>query len=84
MSARAVLRLAFATEADARVMADALAPENGAWLRTRVEGATLVCEAEAEAPLSLLHTLDDALACLSAAEKAARSGRAAQPRPRED
>lgn len=75
MSARATLRLAFATEAEARVLAAALSPENGKWLVSRVEGATLVCEAEADAPLSLLHTLDDALACLTAAEKAARTAR---------
>lgn len=53
-------------------MAAALQPENGAWLRTRVEGPVLVAEAEAESPLSLLHTLDDALACLGAAQRAAR------------
>jgi len=68
----ATLRLAFASEDEARRMADALAPENGRHLRVRVEGNVLVAEADADAPLSLLHTLDDALACLSAAEKAAR------------
>ena len=69
---RATLRLAFATEDEARRMAAALAPENGAHLRVSIEGNVLVAEAEADAPLKLLHTLDDALACLSAAEKAAR------------
>lgn len=69
---RATLRLAFASEDEARRMAAALAPENGAYLAVRVEGSTLVAEAEADAPLKLLHTLDDALACLAAAEKAAR------------
>lgn len=66
----ATLRLEFATEAEARDMLSALAPENGAYLRTHVEGRVLVAEAHADAPLSLLHTLDDALACLSAAQKA--------------
>lgn len=69
---RATLRLDFASADEAQRMADALAPENGLHLRTRIEGSVLVAEAEADAPLSLLHTLDDALACLTAAEKAAR------------
>lgn len=53
-------------------MAAALAPENGKYLATRVEGNVLVAEASAEGALSLLHTLDDALACLSAAQRASR------------
>lgn len=73
---RASMRLEFADAAEAQRMADALAPENGSYLTTRVEGRTLVLEADADAPLSLLHTLDDALACLSAAEKAGRLGSA--------
>lgn len=72
---RATLRLRFASEADARRLMDALAPENGAYLHCRIEGDTLVAEAEADSPLALLHTLDDALACLTAAEKAARVAR---------
>lgn len=58
-------------------MAASLAPENGPYLTTRVEGSDLVAEAEADSPLGLLHTLDDALACLGAAQKAGRvAGRA--------
>ena len=72
---RAVLRLSFGSPTDASHLAAALAPENGEWLRTRVEGSDLVCEAEADAPLGLLHTLDDALACLGAAQRAAKLGR---------
>ena len=72
---RATMRLQFASPEEAQRMADALAPENGAYLSVRVEGSALVAEAAADAPLKLLHTLDDALACLAAAEKAARVGR---------
>lgn len=75
MKPRATLRLAFADEAEARRMQAALAPENGAYLATRVEGNVLVADAEADSPLALLHTLDDALACLSAAEKAGKVAR---------
>lgn len=69
---KATLRLRFASPEEAQRLADALAPENDGFLETRVEGDTLVAEASADAPLSLLRTLDDALACLAAAEKAAR------------
>lgn len=72
---RATLRLQFASPEEASRMAASLAPENAAYLRVRVEGSVLVAEAEADAPLGLLHTLDDALACLAAAEKASRVAR---------
>lgn len=71
MTHSAALRLAFATADEAERMAAALAPENGGFVRTRIEGATLVVEADAESPLSLLRTLDDVLVCLQAAQRAA-------------
>lgn len=70
MTHKASLRLALADEAEAQRLRAALEPENGQYLRTRVEGNVLIAEAEAASPLALLHTLDDALACLSAAQKA--------------
>lgn len=72
---RASLRLSFATPAEAARLAASIAPENGEHLAVRLEGDVLVAEAEAASPLALLHTLDDALACLSAGEKAARLAR---------
>jgi Iap family predicted aminopeptidase len=76
MKATATLRLAFADEAEAKRMMAALAPENGRYLSARVEANVLVLEGDADGALALLHTLDDALACLSAAEKAGRLARA--------
>jgi hypothetical protein len=79
---RAVVRLELDDEASARRLEAALAPENGRYLATRVEANVLVLEGEADGPLPLLHTLDDALACLAAAERAervAKPGRAAGP-----
>lgn len=69
---RATLRLSFASPEEAARMAASLAPENGTWLSTRVEGHHLLAEADADSPLALLHTLDDALACLGAAQRASR------------
>lgn len=46
--------------------------ENLPYVQARVEGSDLVSEAEAESVESLLHTLDDYLACVSVAEKMLR------------
>lgn len=73
-AARAEARLAFASADEARRMLASIAPENGSFVRASVEGATLVLLADADSPLSLLHSLDDALACLSAAHKAGQAG----------
>lgn len=70
MTHAGALRLAFASADEAARMAAALAPENEGFVRTRVEGATLVVEAEAATPLSLLRTLDDVLVCLQGAKRA--------------
>ncbi|MFA5861658.1 MAG: hypothetical protein WDA16_08180, partial [Candidatus Thermoplasmatota archaeon] len=64
MKSKGTLRLGFGGAAEAQRLADALAPENAHYLLARVEGSVLVLDASAEAPMSLLHTLDDALACL--------------------
>ena len=69
---KATLRLQLASPEEAERLAASLAPENEGFLATRVEGDVLVAEAEAGSALSLLRTLDDALACLAAAEKAGR------------
>lgn len=69
------LRLWFHDEHEAARMAQSLAPENGEHLRMRRDGRVLHLEAESGTPLGLLHTLDDALACLGAAQRAARLAR---------
>lgn len=69
LRARARLVVRFATEAEARIVLAALAPENAGFVRASVEGAAIVAEADAAGPGPLLHTLDDLLASLSAAER---------------
>lgn len=71
MRTRAEVRLALDSAAEADRLARALAPENERFLEAAPEGDTLVLRAEAETPLSVLRTLDDALACLAAARRAA-------------
>lgn len=70
MSAGATLRLAFESAELAMRMRASLAPDDDGHLLLRVEGATLVVEARAEAPLGLLRTLDETVAQLIAAQKA--------------
>lgn len=71
--ARARLTLRYETPAQAEAMRAACEPENAGYVRARVEGATVVAEAEAPGPGPLLHTLDDLLASIGAAEKVLRA-----------
>ncbi|OGS48281.1 MAG: hypothetical protein A3K68_03625 [Euryarchaeota archaeon RBG_16_68_13] len=75
MKARARLTVDLGDPKEAEAVALALSPDDEGYVRTRCRGATLTAVASADAPLSLLHTLDDYLACLSVAEKAAREAR---------
>lgn len=43
--------------------------ENVPYVSARVEGTRLISDAEADSLMSLLHTLDDYLACISVAEE---------------
>jgi len=71
-SPRADVRVACTTAAEAEALRAALAPENAGFLDARVVGTTLVMSAEARSIASLRATLDDALACLSVAQRAQR------------
>ncbi len=46
-----------------------LEPDNGDYIRSRVEGKELISEAESDSILSLCATLNDFLACFHSAEK---------------
>ena len=56
----AIVRLAFADEAAAKRAQAALLPDNGGYLRTRVDGNVLVLEASGATPLGMLRSLEDA------------------------
>ncbi|MGB1585835.1 MAG: hypothetical protein ACPHID_02160 [Thermoplasmatota archaeon] len=59
----ATLRLALERPEEAQA---ALAPDDGGFLVTRVDGSVLELTARAEAPMGLLRTLDDVMGCLRA------------------
>jgi hypothetical protein len=79
MRSRATLTLTFPNPAVAKTVADSISLEDQGFIRTRRRGATITATATADAPMSLLHTLDDYLACVSVAE---RTVEAARPRAR--
>ena len=69
-SVRCVLEWDYADEARARAVQRALAPDDAGFVRSRTEGPRLIAEIEASSPMSLLHTVEDYLACVAVAEKA--------------
>lgn len=70
MRCSATVRVACADAATAQALLAALEPDNGLWIRGRVEGRTLVLDGDSDSPAGLRRTLDDVLACASAATKA--------------
>ncbi len=63
------LRLEFATPAEAEKIHSSVAIDNQGYLTSRVEDRAIVAEIRADSLNSLLHTLDDFLACTSVAER---------------
>jgi hypothetical protein len=79
MKSRATLLLTFSDAAVAKAVADSVSLDDQEFILTRRKGRTISSEARAESPMSLLHTLDDYLACISVAE---RTSETARPRER--
>lgn len=65
---RAVLRLRCRDSGEADRLRRSLSADDAGHAALRVEGATLVVEAESATALGMLRTLDDLLGCLRAAE----------------
>ncbi len=69
MKARARLTLTFEDPLTARAIAASVSMDDQGYIRTTRRGRTITADAAAESPMSLLHTLDDYLACVSVAER---------------
>lgn len=63
------LEFRYASEDEAQKVLQAVERENAPYVAAHVQGDTLISEAEARSLASLVHTLEDYLACLSVAEK---------------
>ena len=68
MRAAGRLELTYADEATAERLLASVRVDNEGYVGTWRQGPTLIAEATADGPGALRHTLDDLLACLSAAE----------------
>jgi tRNA threonylcarbamoyladenosine modification (KEOPS) complex Pcc1 subunit len=63
------LRLEFASPDQAEHVHRSIELDNQGFVKTKLEGNTILAEIEASSLNSLLHTLDDFLSCTSVAEK---------------
>ena len=75
MKARAQLRLTFEDATTAEAVASSVSLDDEGYIETRRRGRAITAEARADGTMSLLHTLDDYLACVSVAERTAREAR---------
>ncbi len=75
MKSSARLTLGFDDLDSARAIAAAVAVDDDGYIRTTRRGRTLIAEAAADGPMSLLHTLDEYLACISVAERTSKAAR---------
>ena len=75
MKSFARLRLSFEDAATAEALAASVSLDDEGYIKTTRRGRTLTAEASADGPRSLLHTLDDYLACISVAERTAKEAR---------
>ena len=75
MKSSARLTVGFDDVDSARAVAAAVAVDDDGYVRTTRRGRTLIAEAAADGPMSLLHTLDEYLACISVAERTSKAAR---------
>ena len=65
------LRFPYDDERTARAVLAAVSPENGEYVKSRLEGSIIIYEMEADNAGTLRNTTDDLLACIKAAEDSA-------------
>lgn len=64
--ATARVRIRLGSVKEAEQIAAAIGPDNDGYLACRLDGASLILEAEAGSAMGLLRTIDDALGCVRA------------------
>ena len=65
------LRFPYDDERTAKAVLAAVSPENGEYVKSRLEGSTIIYKMEADNAGTLRNTADDLLACIKAAEDSA-------------
>lgn len=81
MNVSCTVRLAFASEDHARKVLQAIQIDDEGFVSSTVEHSTVVATLTAASVASLLHTLDDYLACASLAESVVTGASNAPDRP---
>jgi len=66
---RCSLHIQFASETDAERVHRSVELDNEGYVESKLDGATMSALIEAESLKSLLHTLDDFLACVGVADR---------------
>lgn len=66
------LEFAYETEKEAEAIVKAVEVDNYQFVKTTLEGKKVISDVEAKSISSLIHTLDDFLACVGVAEKVVR------------
>jgi len=69
MKAKCSLEIDFESTDDAKKIAKSVSVDNFDFVKTKISGKTLHAEISSKSIPSLLHTLDDYLACVSVASK---------------
>ena len=69
------LSFGFSSEKEAKLVADAVKLDNPEFITLEIEGSTLKSKISAQTISSLLHSLDDYLACISVADRISRESK---------
>lgn len=69
MKIKCKLEFEYESEKDAEAIAKSVEVDNYQFVKTTLDGKRIISIAESESIPSLIHTLDDYLACISVAEK---------------
>ena len=65
-----IIELEYGSEGEAEAVIKAIGPDNSPYAHALLSGKKVTVSASAETPLSLLHTVEDLLACVRVAEEA--------------
>lgn len=64
-----LLTFSYGTEEEAKKVLSSVQTDNVDFVKTHLEGSSIVSETSADGIMSLLHTLNDYLSCLTVAEE---------------
>ncbi len=75
VSVECVIEMDLESEAQARAILKAIELDNGPYAKASVDGKTIHIDCESKSMPSMLHTLEDLLACIRVAEEMTSAGK---------